>query len=90
MNFYNYLKQRTKPKHVRLADQYVECYQHVKSLSPFTSKDYVKQLNEGTQKLKELEKQIEECGGAVVAGVVSYKNKAVKRFLKRNNKSNLT
>lgn len=83
MEFYNYLKQKSKPKHIKLANLYVECYNAIKALSPFTNKNYVEVLQEKTAELRLLEKQIEECGGTVVSGIVSYKNTAMKKFLKK-------
>lgn len=40
-------------------------------------------LHAKTKELKEIEKQIEECGGKAVAGVVTFNNKAIRKSIKR-------
>lgn len=82
MNFYDYLKARSKPKHIKLATAYVETYNLIKTFKP-TMPNYLLKLDEATKKLKLLENQIEENGGIAIAGVVSYKNKAIRKFIKK-------
>jgi hypothetical protein len=83
MDFYNYIKQ---PKHIRLARKYVECFEVVNALSPFTTENYLSVLDSKTKELKKLENQLRECGGSVVSGVVSFNNKVIKKFIRRSPK----
>ena len=77
--FYLFMK---KPKHVRLAEQFAKCYEEVKALSPFAD-NYLSLLDVKTKELKSIEKKLEECGGSIVGGSVSFKNKPMRKFLIR-------
>lgn len=81
-NFYKFLKYKGKPSPGEISEQYVECYKKMKALNPFTTKGYVTALQQATKELKQIETVLESMGGSAIGGVVSFNQKAVKKFIK--------